>query len=792
MAADPVDFTSLITNHSFESGVTGWTQSGMQLQNNETFPLKDGSNYIERWVPADTQGGADACKVAQTISNVIPGKYVLTVSAQNLLEGSDANQTGVWVFAGEKKTAVSAVADYTVEFDASDAKDGSIEIGYLADKASGNYLACDNFRLAYTMSDPEAVKSFVANLCNKTKSELADLKAGKSAKDELDAAVATITKAAEDSDPLAILNGIHRLQSAAEDVNASAKIYEALAASIKSAEEEYAKIQGEEGAESVKNLIDESKKMLDEATASDAEVEEMTNKLDNAVLAYRVNKSTGEAPEVTTFPYVARGATYALGRMTVEGSRASDLLETGFCWSATPDPKVTDYRSTKQLSNNGIIYHMQGMKPSTVYYVRAYAMTKDYAVGYGDVVKIITIPMGKITWSYDPNGASEEVSARIIAAVDEAVDYWNNSTSISGYHVSCSYNSGVNTADCSYGGWVRVGPRENYQRTGTLMHEMNHGVGVGQHSVWYGPGSKYRSGETTGDWLGVRATELVRFLENDPDAVLHGDTQHMWPYGINGAHEDTGTEILYLANGLVTQAVGEDALPPVAGGIHTPSWFFKNEDNVKYYIKTQNEKRKKFTNFVVETSSGDVEWTAMSTDEAKTDDHAAWYISFDPVTCYYTFINAATGNHMTWDSEAKTLKGVAPENVAAGKDLFQLTGSRKQYPVADYSDYTYWITAANNGSAPVTLTSSKDGMKLDTFNINHTLGTQLWHIFTADHMADFEKAAEVKGIDAESAAPLFPADIYDISGRLVRANAIDVDGLPKGIYIVGGRKLVVR
>ena len=42
---------------------------------------------------------------------------------------------------------------------------------------------------------------------------------------------------------------------------------------------------------------------------------------------------------------------------------------------------------------------------------------------------------------------------------------------------------------------------------------------------------------------------------------MTGDNTHMWPYGINGAHEDTGSEVLYIGNGLITQALGEDGLP---------------------------------------------------------------------------------------------------------------------------------------------------------------------------------------------------------------------------------------
>jgi hypothetical protein len=40
------------------------------------------------------------------------------------------------------------------------------------------------------------------------------------------------------------------------------------------------------------------------------------------------------------------------------------------------------------------------------------------------------------------------------------------------------------------------------------------------------------------------------------------------------------------------------------------------------------------------------------------------------------------------------------------------------------------------------------------------------------------------------ADPCWPADIYDVHGRLVRERATSFDGLGKGVYIVNNRKQV--
>ena len=58
----------------------------------------------------------------------------------------------------------------------------------------------------------------------------------------------------------------------------------------------------------------------------------------------------------------------------------------------------------------------------------------------------------------------------------------------------------------------------------------------------------------------------------------------MWPYGVNGAHEDNGTQNLYIANSLLAEALGEDGLAPTSGQFATPAYVFEQDDNTKYYL----------------------------------------------------------------------------------------------------------------------------------------------------------------------------------------------------------------
>ena len=78
-ASAQTDYTSHITNPSFEQGTEGWEHQGMSAQGNSVFSIKDGSTYMERWTG---RGGAvGSGKLAQVIKGLPPGKYELTAAA---------------------------------------------------------------------------------------------------------------------------------------------------------------------------------------------------------------------------------------------------------------------------------------------------------------------------------------------------------------------------------------------------------------------------------------------------------------------------------------------------------------------------------------------------------------------------------------------------------------------------------------------------------------------------------------------------------------------------------------
>ena len=143
------DYTSKITNPSFENDMTGWVHKSMNAQGNDVFTLKEGATYMEKWTG---RGGAvGSASLSQQLTALPPGNYELTAAAQNIQEDSPkAAQTGAWIFAGEAKTPVDVRDTYKVAFDC---VNGTVTIGFEAINATGNWIAVDNFRLTQVGTD---------------------------------------------------------------------------------------------------------------------------------------------------------------------------------------------------------------------------------------------------------------------------------------------------------------------------------------------------------------------------------------------------------------------------------------------------------------------------------------------------------------------------------------------------------------------------------------------------------------------------------------------------------------
>ena len=750
----PYNMTSKIVNASFEDGWNGWTQSGMQLQGNDAFTLKEGSTYAERWTG---RGGAVGDgSVTQTVKGLPCGRYRLTAAAQNIQEDSpNTNKTGAWIVGDNARTAVGKRGTYSVTFTVIT---GDAVVGFVAEGAQGNWIACDNFRLEYLGADASGQQA-------EMQARIADAEAlvGEKMNADVLATLQAAIAAAKRATDANFAEAGAALRQATENAETSIAAYKALSEAIAAAEKACATGAGNERA-TFQAVIDGAQALYDGDVAKPDDVNAQIKKLELATFVYQLANATGTVPKVTTDPRYARGAIAAFGRMSVSGISSSQIKEKGFCWSTEPEPTVLDNRTTNYLSQNGEIYVMD-MEPATVYYIRAYAMTKSYAVGYGDVIKISTLPMGDVSYTYYNNDGGDFHNNKNTNALSEVCWYWSNYTSIRGFHVTANYSSGTPTADCGYGGNMRIGPNTG-QRTGTMMHEMNHGIGGGTIDVWGGWNESFLRTSVNGDWAGERANAVLRFWENREDLVITAaydgahwgfrtldgvysqDNNWLNKYAFNGSHLEAGnwagpqnwndTQIVYIGNSLINQAMCEDGLVPVNywnGGFCLPAYVFEQDDQKKYYIKCENAERGLYDSFLTEGRSGKLTWQMMGSSEVSENDSAAWYVSFDAKTQYYTFRNAATNHVITYSNGFKTALRTSP----SAADKFHLMRGRNDLELGDLKLRGYWIIHPEQSNTPATMTASTNGnVSSASLDLYDRASQQRWVFLTADQIDEFE------------------------------------------------------
>lgn len=454
--------------------------------------------------------------------------------------------------------------------------------------------------------------------------------------------------------------------------------------------------------------------------------------------ALLAQQAMAQTPTVVTDTRFARGATMAFGRIkSTNANGGAAIQKRGFCLAEHNNPTIDDVTNTATLTNNGIIYYFKDLKPATKYYMRAYATNKDGVTGYGDVIKFYTIPKGTIQLTMR-SGGDQATYNRIKEAAETAVNWWNNLTEMKGFGPNVGYESGTPTADCSYGGWIRVGPNSSYQRCGTIMHEMLHGIGVipwadtewSRHNLRSGVNG---DGYGTGYWLGDRVTEVLTFWDNKVQK-LNGDYQHLWPYGINGASEDNGSDLLYIGNSLVCQALGEDGLQHTYSLFAEPYYALNQEDTIKYYIKNEAADRGLNTSFLKPNATGALKWTAMTSAEAALNDSTAWYITFTPDNQYYQFRNAATGQYLTNSSGIKT----AAKTTLTGNEDWHLMKGR----VDVVGQRGYWIIHPESNWTPRCLQANANGnIGTATFDIANSAERQRWLIMTMEDTRSMEAKA---------------------------------------------------
>ena len=131
-----------------------------------------------------------------------------------------------------------------------------------------------------------------------------------------------------------------------------------------------------------------------------------------------------------------------------------------------------------------------------------------------------------------------------------------------------------------------------------------------------------------------------------------------------------------------------------------------------------------------------------------------------------TDVAFSTSNVRLTEGETQTLSVTVTPEYATDKGLVW-TSSNEQVVTVGADGC---VTAVGAGYAIITATAADGSGASDTCVI----------IVKAD------------GIDAVQTDGGDAADIYDVTGRLVKKSATSTEGLQKGVYLQGGEKLIVK
>jgi hypothetical protein len=162
---------------------------------------------------------------------------------------------------------------------------------------------------------------------------------------------------------------------------------------------------------------------------------------------------------------------------------------------------------------------------------------------------------GTITYTIvkvsNPTADQADAYAKIKVAMDAAVAMYNNQTSLS-RALTVQYVPSVATADGNINGNIRLGSNRSYMTQCTAMHEIAHTFGVGTSSKW-------SSLMVNGVWIGAKATAMIRSMVGETStSVIHGDSQHFWPYGLN--YNSEWTTVNGQRNARIVAAMKADGL----------------------------------------------------------------------------------------------------------------------------------------------------------------------------------------------------------------------------------------
>ena len=481
---------------------------------------------------------------------------------------------------------------------------------------------------------------------------------------------------------------------------------------------------------------------------------------------------------VTSNKIIVVGCKAAVGR--VYNPSSGSVYDRGFCWSTSPNPTVNDNKTNKWYydddnggttpggsstisSDAGTIYIMEGLQPSTRYYIRPYIKTSrtGSTYTYGKEYVVWTLPAADwvIYQNWDENNPSEynintvkkhngenanvtEVLTWLTSCRQEAQDLFNKWTSFY-KRITYNFSDWEDGAHCSYGGDPSFGPGFT-QNTGTMMHETGHNLGVG--TEW-----RYQSWDSplhpTYLWTGERANRVFTLFEDKPDEPRNADGS--FPYGGNHTISDGDrTHVCYGLTGNINyiyrvrqaayyEGMYQDGLS-ATGGDAGPYYSFETaaymngstetDLNTKYYIT--NEDIATCNRYLCDENGKLTYKKITSRSEMLGNDAFAWYVIYNPTNAFYYIKNVSTGKYFSYSGSDFTMQSSRNEPI-------KLMPSRNNSTVNGQTLKAYWMTRGILDWEPASLSASRinqDAAAKAGFNLYDDAGYERWFILSADQV----------------------------------------------------------
>ena len=129
----------------------------------------------------------------------------------------------------------------------------------------------------------------------------------------------------------------------------------------------------------------------------------------------------------------------------------------------------------------------------------------------------------------NPTPAQLDAYRRITDAMDRAVRFYNEYTVGIVKTDTAFLDPDQETAEGNINGEIHFGPRDISLRT--ALHEISHTVGIGTTPPYHRLTVDER-------FIGKHALAQLRVITGEDHVILHADTWHFWPYGLNNPGED--------------------------------------------------------------------------------------------------------------------------------------------------------------------------------------------------------------------------------------------------------------